>query len=907
MAQPDPRDSDLAPNFMRLSSAVSDRYRIEHELGAGGMATVYLAHDLRHDRKVAVKVLRPELAAVIGAQRFLAEIKTTANLQHPHILPLHDSGEVDGTVFYVMPFVDGESLRDRLTREKQLPVADAVRIASEVAAALDYAHRHGVIHRDIKPENILLHDGSALVADFGIALAVSNTGGHRMTETGMSLGTPHYMSPEQAMGERDIDARTDVYALGCVLYEMLTGEPPFTGPTAQAIVAKVMTATPEPVSTYRKTVSAVIEEAVGTALEKLPADRFASAREFAEALEGWERGTGSSARASGRVGGRGGARASERAVRWTPVLMHPLVWLMGLLALGALAFAFHEQATLHRGTPESVVRFTVDIPAGYQASLWDAQGPDLAISPDGSTLAFCVIDPQGNRQLFTRRMDADTGRVLPGTEGAYAPVFSPDGASLLYWSAGRFVKIALSGGAPQTVGDPGSVQTQSWLPGGVIVYADATHPYLLRSHESGGTPEPAARLDSARGETIQLFPRALQDGRHVLYESWGKGGIEDARIGLLDLATRRARRLDVRGVSPLGMLDGRLIYTDQAGTILAVKLDLESGAVSAQPIPLAEGVATANRGSGVAVLSPSGTLAYAVGNQFSRLVLANAEGETPLLPESRTYSFPRYSPDGRRVAVTVDAATSSDIWLADVESGNLVRLTSGGIANERPEWSPDGKQVLFRTVRGAHSAIWWQPADASGSATPLVANDTADYFEGVLTPDGRNVIYQVDTAQSNVMTQSVDGGPPHPIANSAGAESQARVSPDGKWVAFVASGEVGSQVIVVPLPGPGARVQVSVRGGSEPVWSRDGRRIFYRSDGKFMVADVSTTPTFHVTARVEFMEDRYLHSPAPHANYDVTPDGKRLLVLEGEPQRLRVAHDWSSEVRAKLGVGNPHR
>jgi eukaryotic-like serine/threonine-protein kinase len=201
----------------RLATALADRYRIERELGAGGMATVYLAHDIKHDRKVAIKVLKPELAAVIGADRFLREIKTIASLQHPHILGLIDSGEVEGTAFYVMPFVEGESLRDLLNREKQLPIADAVRIASEIASALDYAHRHGVIHRDIKPENILLHDGSALVADFGIALAVSTAGGTRMTETGMSLGTPHYMSPEQALGEREITARSDVYALGCVL------------------------------------------------------------------------------------------------------------------------------------------------------------------------------------------------------------------------------------------------------------------------------------------------------------------------------------------------------------------------------------------------------------------------------------------------------------------------------------------------------------------------------------------------------------------------------------------------------------------------------------------------------------------------------------------------------------------
>ena len=238
----------------RLQVALADRYRIDGEIGAGGMATVYLAQDLKHDRKVALKLLRPELSAVIGAERFLAEIKLTANLQHPHILPLFDSGEADSYLFYVMPFVEGESLRSRLNREKQLPVADAVRIATEVASALDYAHRHGVVHRDIKPENILLHDGRALVADFGIALAASKAGGNRMTETGMSLGTPHYMSPEQAMGEREITARSDVYALGVVLYEMLTGDPPFTGSTAQAIVARVLTESPRPILPQRHTI-----------------------------------------------------------------------------------------------------------------------------------------------------------------------------------------------------------------------------------------------------------------------------------------------------------------------------------------------------------------------------------------------------------------------------------------------------------------------------------------------------------------------------------------------------------------------------------------------------------------------------------------------------------------------------
>src|SRR5687768_3989842 len=268
----------------QLTTALSDRYRIERELGAGGMATVYLAHDLRHDRPVAIKVLHPELAAALGGERFLSEIKTTARLQHPHILPLLDSGEADGLLYYVMPYVRGETLRARLERENQLPIADALRIAREAADALGAAHAVGIIHRDIKPENILLQGGHALVADFGIALAVQSAGGQRMTQTGLSLGTPQYMSPEQAMGERTVDARSDLYALGAVTYEMLVGEPPFTGPSVQAIVARLVTEEPRPITLQRRAVPGHVEAAVLRALEKLPADRFASAEEFVRAL-----------------------------------------------------------------------------------------------------------------------------------------------------------------------------------------------------------------------------------------------------------------------------------------------------------------------------------------------------------------------------------------------------------------------------------------------------------------------------------------------------------------------------------------------------------------------------------------------------------------------------------------------
>src|SRR3954471_7118357 len=371
----------------RISGALSTRYRLEQEIGAGGMATVYLAEDVRHDRRVALKVLRPELAAVIGAERFLAEIKLTANLQHPHILPLFDSGEADSFLFYVMPFVEGESLRARLVREKQLPVDDAVRIAREVADALDYAHRHGVIHRDIKPENILLHDGRALVADFGIALAAARSdGGSRMTETGMSLGTPAYMSPEQAMGEREITARSDVYALGCVLYEMLTGEPPFTGPTAQAIIARVMTEEPRSLVLQRKTIPPHVEAAVNTALSKLPADRFATAAQFGEALA--RPGTATAVSPSGRVAAGVSRRSTlrSRALAIVP-------WVVALLGVAGAAWAWRQRRP-EAGTTWRYIAFGPELTAA-------TTGLPLALSRDGSALA--VVDNAPNGRIWLKR------------------------------------------------------------------------------------------------------------------------------------------------------------------------------------------------------------------------------------------------------------------------------------------------------------------------------------------------------------------------------------------------------------------------------------------------------------------------------------------------------------------------
>src|SRR2546425_5607737 len=388
----------------RLGAALAEHYAIEREIGAGGMATVYLARDLKHDRKVALKVLRPELAAVLGIERFLSEIRVTAHLQHPHILPLFDSGQAGGLIYYVMPHVEGESLRHRLEREKHLPIEEAVGLASSVASALDYAHRHGVIHRDIKPENILFQDGEAVVADFGIALALSAAAGSRLTETGLSLGTPQYLSPRQANGGRVVDARSDIYSLGAVLYEMLAGEPPHTGPTVQSVIAKVVTDRPRPLRQLRESVPPHVEAAVLKALAKLPADRFQTAAQLVDALArpGW---SGVSAAAAADSSAAAPERLGRRAVRD-----------VAPLAVAAIATSLALWVSV-RPRPEPparpVARFTLVLPPSAPMSDVPA-GATAAMSPRGARIIYLSAPSPGN-QLFSRTLAQPAPPALTGT------------------------------------------------------------------------------------------------------------------------------------------------------------------------------------------------------------------------------------------------------------------------------------------------------------------------------------------------------------------------------------------------------------------------------------------------------------------------------------------------------------
>ncbi|MGQ0646708.1 MAG: protein kinase domain-containing protein [Gemmatimonadaceae bacterium] len=877
----------------RLSGALSDRYRIERELGAGGMATVFLARDLRHEREVAIKVLHPELGAALGADRFLSEIKTTAKLQHPHILPLLDSGSADGLLYYVMPLATGETLRAKLTRERQLSIEDTLRIAREAADALGHAHAAGIVHRDIKPENILLQGGHAVVADFGIALAVQQAGGQRMTQTGLSLGTPQYMSPEQAMGERAIDTRSDIYALGAVTYEMLTGDPPFTGSSVQAIVAKVLTEKPSPPSTVRDTVPPGVESAVLKALAKLPADRFASAADFASALADL------SDRAAGATRTPG---IATRRDRWRD----PFVLGLGTVAV-ALAIAL---ASVVRRSPTDADAFPVRTEitvAAEPAQRGPTNQPrditprgSATLSPDGHSVAFVgpALDGTG-WAIHVRRLDQLTSRIIPGTPNPQSPSFSPDGKWIaLTTLRRRIIKVPVDGGAAVTLSEVGDDGGMDWSPRGDIIFGYGVMEGLKGLQRvnsmSGGALQPFTVIDSSRKELSHQYPRVLPDEKTVLFTIW-YGASETSEIGAASLDDGKVTRLGVLGAKPLGVVDGKLVYVRRDGAIMAVPFDVKGRTVSGTATLVQDSVRLVDAGDASAFMTHAGGLVYARGGLQRRLVWVDRSGTVkPALGDEREYVFVRLSPDGRQVAVNINSGPKSDIWLVDVATGTLTPLTNSGSARN-PVWSADGKRILFVSTQGGRSAFWWQPADGSGPAIKVKDAPHNPWWID-LAPGERSVVFNaIYDGTFNLESFALDSANERRdiSASPAAVETTGRISPDGKWVAYMSDESGRAEVYVRSYPGGGSRVQISVAGGFRPVWSRDGNVLYHWEQNRFIAVNLAREPALRVVSRQALFAGNF------ERDFDVSADGSRFLMIEerGSDMSLIVIPNWLTELR----------
>ncbi len=855
-----------------LNAGLSDRYVIERELGSGGMATVFLAQDLRHHRKVALKVLRPELAAALGSERFLREIEIAAGLNHPHILPLFDSGRIPARapdlpldiLYYVMPLVQGESLRDRLEREGQLPVDEAVSITTAIASGLDYAHRQGILHRDIKPENILLHDKQPLLADFGIALAVSSAGS-RLTNTGFSVGTPSYMSPEQVAGETRLDARSDVYALSCVAYEMLAGEPPFTGMTPQAVAAAVMTGEAKALTDRRRTVPEAVAAAIHRGLERLPADRYASAMDFSAALRA-ER----------------GPAQRLRTRRQMPVSWIVLALVAGAL-LGVLAGQWRRTAA-----PVALRRWNLVLPdelpvalAGpSQAAGWQTA---IALSPAGDQLAY-VAPRAGTTVLVTRALDADSVTVLPGTEGAYHPFYSTDGNWIAFFSGNLLRKVPATGGSPVTLVQVDRITGAVWASADRILVLENEGFDLHWVSASGATADSVVHLTTQFGT-----PDILPGG------GWAAGQLSSGQLALLSLTdgtelavTRRGvlpldsvRQADLLfGTSPRWFAPDHLVYAAGDGVLTAIAFDGVHRKVRGEPAPVVSGVRMESGfGYGEFALAGDGTLVYVPGgNQlYATIGMVTPQGRIDTLPFPRApYTQPRISPDGSRLAVQLRNPVGGwTVQVMDLATGVRHAVEVEGNYRAFPaSWLPSGQELmigLWNPVQFLNHGARIQSL-ATGQWTDVHLNG-ASYM--TVSPDGKSFVFS-DWRTGELYLRGL--GSDTTRTRIPGRGFAASFSPDGRWVAW---GGLNGSITVSPVPPSGATYTVAER-GQMPLWTPRGDGLIFRDGVRYYRVPVTTAGGFHSGRPSLLVEGPFLATFG--WNHSMAPDG-RLLVLLGSGQQ----------------------
>jgi len=876
----------------RLNTALEGRYTIEREIGEGGMATVFLADDLKHERKVALKVLKPELAAVVGAERFLSEIKVTANLQHPNILPLFDSGEADSFLFYVMPYVEGETLGDRLNREQQLHVDEAVKIATDLAEALDHAHRQKVVHRDIKPANILLRDGRPLIADFGIALAVGAAGGTRLTETGLSVGTPYYMSPEQATGDQFVGPASDIYALACVLYEMLVGEPPFPGATAQAVLGKIIAGELVSATKQRPSIPANIDAALRCALEKLPADRFTSAQEFARAL--------------GDLNFRhGGALAGAAAAGGSPWNRLTLAF-AGLTALFASGFGW---SLTRSEPPEPMSRFSVVVPE-EQAFRISRETFDL--SRDGSFIVYRGNADSGAPQLWLRRWDALNAIPLPDATVAGDPAISPDGREVAVNHQGSVRVIPLEGGVSRTLTDTGVQCCPAWSDDGEWVYYMGGNA-VKRVAAVGGQPETLTNPDGVN----HAFAHPLPGGRSVLYSVLESEAASN-RIEALDLETGEIKVL-TRGSYPRYSPTGHLLFVEAAGTtLLAAPFDPKKVELTGPAVPLVEGLLQHPNRFQFFALSETGRLVYRTGTTTTNGVTVSwvdRDGSFRdvdsgwLIPFANNSTSLQLSPDDTRLAISARGDEGTvDIYVKQLDDGPLTRLTFEGTVNRWPAWSPDGQSLTFVSNRAGQDDLWSRRADGSGRAE-LVLDLDDPIKEALYSPDGEWLLFVLGEGNFGGGIYGIrlgeDSEPIPLVASDDWGALEMSLSPDGRWLAY-SSNRLGEdansdtwQVWVRPFPDVDSGLwQVSRERGDEPIWGHSGREIFFNTGptgGQTLsVVEVSLDPTFAVGEERELfpLNQAGFVNPNGHEGKlsrddqrflqfrEIRPEGNQLIVVD---------------------------
>ncbi len=902
-------------------------YEVVAPIGAGGMGEVYQAHDTKLGRDVAIKVL-PEAFAHDPERlsRFQREAKMLASLNHPNIATIHGLEQSGYTSYLVMELVSGETLAERV-KAGPLGIEEALKIAVQIAEALEAAHEKSIIHRDLKPANVkLTPEGKVKVLDFGLAKAfVGDTSTEDMgnsptlsmaaTMQGVILGTAAYMSPEQARG-RAVDKRTDIWAFGCVLYELLTGRQAFHAESTTEILAAVLKEEPNwqalPASTPVK-----IRDLLGRCLQK---DKTLRLRDAGDAgIEIHAALTAPHSESSGiAVPGKVISALSWRTLIFT---------LFGALMLGGLVTGIAVWNLKPSPAPSTltVSRTAINLPPGQQLAGLDG-GPAVSLSPDGSHLAY-VARQNGTQQLYLRAMDSLESKPIPDTEGAVNPFFSPDGQWLGFFSTGKLKKVSLNGGAAITLGDAASPNGANWGSNGMIAFALTINSVLVQVPEAGGPTQPLTHF--VRGEVTHRWPEFLPGGKSVLFAA-GTNGINfsNAQIAVHSVGTGERRNL-LPGTQPRYAPSGQLVYS-QGGNLMAVPFDPQLLAVTGPAVPVVEGVLQSTiYGDAHYSLSVTGSLVYVPGGVESaqrKLVWVSRNGtEQPLAAPAHPYLNPRLSPDGLRVAVTIEEE-EDQIWLYEPARETLTRFTFEGSLNNPSVWTPDGKWIAFSSNRQGVQNIFRQPADGSGSAERLTTGDYAQ-IPMSWSPDGKLLsFFEVNpTTGYDLWVQRMDG----PATSSGQApstgsgqarnaqlflrtpfnESVPKFSPDGRWLAYVSDESGRYEIYVQPYPGPGGKLQISTEGGTEPVWNRSRRELFYRNGGKMMAVDIATQPNFAAGKPRMLFEGKYQPSPGTAPNYDVSPDGQRFLMLkpveqaQSAPTQINVVLNWFEELKRRVPVG----
>jgi eukaryotic-like serine/threonine-protein kinase len=879
-------------------------YEITGAIGAGGMGEVYRARDTRLERIVAIKVLPAHLADRAELrERFDREAKTIASLNHPHICTLYDTGHQDDIDFLVMEYLEGETLAQRL-QKGGLPIQQVLQYAIEISDALDKAHRKGVTHRDLKPGNIMLTKSGTKLLDFGLAKLKQEvapaipdsqlpTMKSAITGEGTILGTLQYMAPEQVEA-KEVDARTDIFAFGAVVYEMATGKRAFEGKTQASLIAKILEIDPPPISSLQPMTPPALDRVVKKCLAKEPEERWQAASDVCDELK-WIAEGGAQVGLAPIATAKGAGSLGRRA----------LILSLGTLLLGA-AISGVAIWNLKPAPTQPVTRTVITLPPAQKL----ATSPAVALSPDGTHLAYAAIQG-GTPQLYLRAMDSLEVRAIPGAEGADEPFFSPDSQSVGFFAGGKLKKVSVSGGAPQTLSNVALPYGASWGSRGMIAFGPSFTGVLQQVSEAGGIPQQLSR--SENGDVSQRWPEFLPDGKALLFAT-GPSGFSfsyfNAQVVVESVVTGERRNLIPGGTFPHYASSGHLVYA-QGANLMAMPFDAQRLIATGAAVPVVEGVLEYG-------ISATGSLVYVPGgvqSSQSRLVWVSRSGaEEPLAAPVHGYRNPRLSPDGRLVSVDI-REQGLQVWLYDLARETLTRLTFEGSANGTPTWTPDGKRIAFQSNKEGPINLFWQLADGSGGLERLT---NSEYLQSPnsWSPDGQLLAFTEPNPSSGygIWVLRMSDRKAQLFLRTSFTQGAPRFSPDGRWLAYVSNESGRYEVYVQPYPGPGGKSQISTEGGTEPVWNRNGRELFYRNGDKMMAVDIATQPSFAAGKPRMLFEGPYLprtnfSTLATMPNYDVSPDGQRFLMVKSSeqeaaaPTQINVVLNWFEELKQKVPVG----